>query len=189
MSEPEEEVVDRVDGREFRWRLWQQLPLLIALVALWMLLWGELSWGSFVIGLVVALVVTTVFYLPPVELSGRFNLFWLAVFLVIFAGQVAAGSVVVAARAFGPPIKRNAIIAVPLRTSSDVIMTMTAIVVTLIPGSVVIDIDRNNAVLYIHVFAQKDAAAVERFRAGVYVTERRIVRAIGSKADMERIRS
>ena len=188
MSDLDDDV-DRVDAREFRWRLWQQLPLLVALVALWMLLWGELSWGSLVIGIVVAISVTTIFYLPPVELSGRFNVFWLVVFLLIFAGQVAAGSIVVAARAFGPRIRRNAIIAVPLRTSSDVIMTMTATVVTLIPGSVVIDIDRNNAVLYVHVFAPKDLPAVERFRAGVYVTERRIVRAIGSKADMERIRS
>ena len=54
--------------------VWRQLPFFLWLIALWMLLWGQFTVLAAVTGLVVALFVTRVFRLPPVELSGRVNL-------------------------------------------------------------------------------------------------------------------
>lgn len=184
-----EERYDRIGGRELRFRIWQQLPLTIVLIALWMLVWGELSILSFLTGLVVALVVPVVFYLPPVELSGRFNPWYAFVFLVTFAAEVAAGSVVVAASAFGPKVRRNAVIEVPLRTDSDFILTLTAITVSLVPGSLILEIDRFNATLYVHLLNTRTHEDVEKARRNVLAQERRIVLAVGSRADVERIRS
>ena len=59
--------------RRLRVRLWQQLPLLVVLVVLWMLLWGNISLLNLVTGAILAVLVTRVFFLPPVDLSGRFN--------------------------------------------------------------------------------------------------------------------
>jgi len=176
-------------GQELRWRIWQQLPLRIVLVVLWMMLWGEITWLSLLSGVVVAVLVPILFYLPPVDLPGRFNPFYLVVFLVVFLGQVAGSSFQVAALAFGPPVRKNAIVAVSLRTSSDFILTMTAIATSLVPGSFIVDIDRERTVLYVHFINVKTPQAVEEARRRVLATERRIVRALGSRADLERIRA
>jgi multicomponent Na+:H+ antiporter subunit E len=180
---------DRPGRREVRWRLWQQLPLLLALILLWMLLWGEVSLLSLASGILVAAIVTAVFYLPPVELSGRFNPLWFAVFLVRFGLDVVAGSVLVASRAFAPrPVRGNAIVAVRLRTASDFIMTMTATAVSLVPGTVVIEIDRDRATLYLHVIGAHDHAGIEAARRAALATEARLVRALGSREDVAEVR-
>ena len=43
MSEPEEMIPHTVTRKAVRFRLLQQLPLLVTLVVLWMLLWGTPS--------------------------------------------------------------------------------------------------------------------------------------------------
>jgi multicomponent Na+:H+ antiporter subunit E len=170
-------------------RTLQQLPLLVALVLLWMLLWGNVSWLNLVTGLILAVAVTRIFYLPPVELSGRFNPFWFAVFLGVFAWQLVVASFQVAGQAFGRPIRSNAVIAVQLFTRSDFIMTLTAIALSLIPGSLVLEADRERSILYLHVLNTPDATAVEKTRHSVMTIERRLVRALGSKDDIARMNS
>lgn len=179
---------DRSPRRSLGWRLWQRLPLLVVLVALWMLLWGDISLLSALSGIVVALIVTSVFYLPPVELSGRFNPFRLVVFLVRFAADVVAGSVLVAVRTVLPrPIRHNAILGVPLRTTSDFVMTMTATTMSLIPGTLVIEIDRDRAVLFLHVIVVHDEQGIEQVHRTVLATEARIVRIAGSASDLAKV--
>lgn len=172
------------------WVLWQQLPLLIALIVLWMLLWGTVSWISFATGVIVAVVVTRVFYLPPVELSGRINPFWGIVFLGRFFADVFVASFQVAAQAFRPRgVRSNAVIAVDLVTRSDFITTLTAIAISLIPGSLVLEVDRDRSILYLHAIGVEDLAGAERVREKVLSVERGIVRAVGSKLDVERTRA
>jgi multicomponent Na+:H+ antiporter subunit E len=187
MSEtaPKTETVKR---RALRARIWQQVPLIVALVILWMLLWGSISWLNLVTGLVLAIVVTRVFFLPPIELSGRFHPWWALVFLADFSAKVVVASFQVAAQAFAArPVSRNAVIGVQLFTRSDLIMTLTAIALSLIPGSLVVEADRERSVLYLHVFSTPDDAAVEAARTQVMRIERQLVRALGSRHDLERM--
>ena len=65
----------------------QKAPLLLALVLLWMMLWGSVTPLTVLTGLVVALVVTQALYLPPVVLSGRFNAWWMLVFSTFAASM------------------------------------------------------------------------------------------------------
>jgi multicomponent Na+:H+ antiporter subunit E len=177
----------RQERQSIRWVLWQQLPLLIVLVVLWMLLWGTISWISFLSGLVVAVVVTRVFYLPPVELSGRFNPFWFVVFLARFFFDVVVASFLVASQAFRPRgVRSNAVIAVDLVTRSDFIITLTAIAISLIPGSLVVEVDRERSILYLHAIGVEDKPEAEKVRQKVLSVERAIIRAVGSRADVER---
>lgn len=178
-----------VTRRARNWRIWQQMPLLVALVLLWMLLWGEITWLSAISGALIAVLVTRIFYLPPVELSGRFNLWWAFVLALRFAGEVVVSSVTVGALAFKPgKLAPNAIIEVQLRTRSDFIVSIVAIIVTLVPGTLVLEIDRHRAILFLHVLAAGDAAGVEKARAHALATETAVVRALGSRADLERCR-
>lgn len=177
-------------GRERAALLLTQLPLLAALVALWMLLWGTLSWLSLLTGVVVAVVVMRVFYLPAVELTGRLNVLWLAVFAVRFLGELVGASFLVAAQAFGRRDgPANAVLAVELRSASDFMTTATALALSLIPGTTVVEVDRYRSILYVHALRVGDAEGVEKARAHVLRVERTLVRAIGSRDDLARIRS
>ncbi|MEV5070334.1 Na+/H+ antiporter subunit E [Microbacterium sp. LMI12-1-1.1] len=169
---------------------WRQLPFFVWLIALWMLLWGQFTWLAFLTGLIAAIIVTRIFRLPPVELSGRVNLWWGFVFVAEFIVAVIHGSLIVAWQVLD--FRRQpgaAIIAVQLRTDDDLIMTHTGVTASLIPGSLIVETDRDRRILYLHVIGVRDDTDVEKQRASVYHWEERIVRAVGSRAQLQAIRA
>lgn len=177
-------------GRHF-WRdLRVQLPFLAWLVVLWMLLWGQFTVLAFLSGLVVAVFVTRVFRLPTVELSGRINI-WYAVLLVVqFLFAMLRGALSVTAQVFD--FRRQpgaAIIAVPLRYADDLMMTHVSVVSSLIPGSLIVEADRDRQVLYLHVIGVRSLEDVEKQRAGVLRWERRVVRALGAPEQYRALRA
>lgn len=175
---------------ELRWAFWTHLPLLVALVVLWMLLWGAFSWLNLVTGVILALLVTRVFFLPAVDLSGRFHLGWFLVFLGRFFGSLFVASFQVAFQAFSPKgIQHNGVLAVQLVSRSDFIMTMTALAISLLPGSLVLEVDRQSSILYVHILGSADESELEGHRADTLAVERRLIMAIGSRDDVVRITS
>jgi multicomponent Na+:H+ antiporter subunit E len=179
------------DVKRTRWReIGVQLPFLLWLVVLWMLLWGQFTVLAAVTGIIVALIVTRVFRLPTIELSGRINLVWTAVLVVQFLAAVVHGSLSVAAQVLNPRrAPRSAIIAVPLRYADDLVMTHVAVTSSLIPGSLVVEAERDTRTLYLHVIGVRSLDDVERQRAGVLCWERRIVRALGSPSQAALLRA
>lgn len=168
---------------------WRQLPFFVWLVAVWMLLWGQFTWLAFFTGLLAAIFVTRVFRLPPVELSGRMNLWYGLVFVVEFVVALIAGSLTVAWQVID--VRRqpgSAIIGVQLRTDDDLIMTHVGVTCSLIPGSLVVESDRDRRILYLHVIGVRSDADVEKQRQVVLGWERRIVMAVGSRAQVEAVR-
>lgn len=181
-------MTGRPSRREIGRSLARQLPLLVGLVVLWMALWNQFTVLAFVTGVAVALLVTRVFFLPPVELSGRFNLWYAVVFLAHFVVDLVRASVIVAWQAVRPRgVSSNAIVAVQLHTRSDFIMTLVAEAISLVPGSLVVEADRERSILYLHALAVEDLAGVEGVRDGVLVVEARLVRVLGSDDDQRRI--
>lgn len=162
-----------------------ELPLLIGLVVLWVMLWHEISLLSVVSGFVVAIVVMRAFYLPPVELAGRFNPWWALRYTVYFFWHVAHASWQVAWLAVKPgPVPKTSIIAVRLRTKSDFILTMVGMTISLIPGSLVADIDRFESTLYLHVINTPTQREITAMRHEVHTIERLLVNTIGSRYEM-----
>ena len=159
-----------------------QLPFLAWLVVLWMLLWGQFTVLAFVTGLIVAIFVTRVFRLPTVELSGRINLWYGALFLVQFLFAVLRGALSVTVQVFD--FRRQpgaAIIAVPLRYADDLVMTHVSVTSSLIPGSLVVEADRDRRILYLHVIGVRGREDVDHQRESVLRWEKRIVRALGTE--------
>ena len=154
-----------------------------------MLLWGQLTWLALITGLAAAVFVTRVFRLPPVDLSGRLNIWYGFVFVVTFLAAVVRGSLVVAwqvldfRRAPGA-----AIIAVPLRVDDDVIMAHTAVTASLIPGSLIVDVDREGRTLFLHTIGIRSDEDAEHQRRVVLGWEARITRAVGSRAQLADLR-
>ncbi|MGW9630661.1 Na+/H+ antiporter subunit E [Agromyces sp. NPDC055520] len=167
-----------------RWRsVWRQLPLLVALVLLWVFLWDQVTVLTVVTGILLAIGVTRVLYLPPVLLSGRFNPWHGLVFGLRMMAWVTFASLQVAYFAVNPrwhPM--NSIISIQLLTRSDLITTLTAEATSVVPGTVVVDIDRERGLLYLHVLGTRTAADIERTRVQVLGMEEGIVLAIGTRA-------
>ncbi|WP_336641335.1 Na+/H+ antiporter subunit E [Microbacterium sp. USHLN272] len=179
------------EGKRHFWRdLRAQLPFLAWLVVLWMLLWGQFTLLAFVSGLVVAVFVTRVFRLPTVELSGRVNVFYAALFVVQFLWALLRGAVTVAIQVFDfRKQPGTAIIAVPLRYADDLVMTHVAVVSSLVPGSLVVEADRDRRVLYMHVIGVDGMDDVEKQRRIVLRWERRVVRALGDPAQYRALKA
>ncbi|WP_409331233.1 Na+/H+ antiporter subunit E [Trujillonella humicola] len=162
-------------------QLRHQLPLLLWLVLVWNLLWGSWSWANLISGVVVALAVTVLLPLPPVIGGAHVRPVGLLVFFATFAVDLVRSAFLVAWQTIRPRgIGQSAIIRVQLRTDSDLLLTILAESLTLVPGSVVIDMDREQRTLALHVLAVRDEEDVERRRRAVLAEEERVVRALGT---------
>ena len=173
-----------------RWQaVWRQVPLLLGLVALWVFLWDHVDVLTVTTGVLLAIAVTRALYLPPVLLSGRFNP-WRALLLGLrMMFDVVVASIQVSLKAVWPTWQpMNAIIAVQLLTRSDLVTTLTAEAISVVPGTVVVDIDRERGLLYLHALGTRTEADIERTRRGVLGTEERIVLAIGTAAQAAAVR-
>lgn len=162
-----------------------ELPLVIWLVLVWGALWQDFGPGNLVFGAILAYAIVNFFYLPPVELTGRFNVLW----VVPFLGRFLLRLVVASFEVFwlgvtrGPDL-RNAVVAVQLRSHSDFLVTATGHAISLIPGSLVLEVDRSTSTLYLHclnVASEADAAVIRR---DVRATEAWLIRIMGSRGDL-----
>jgi multicomponent Na+:H+ antiporter subunit E len=73
---------------------------------------------------------------------------------------------------------------VQLRVDSDLLLTIVAETISLVPGSLVLDLDREERLIAVHLLHVHDRADVERQKRDVLATEDRIVRAFGTAADI-----
>jgi multicomponent Na+:H+ antiporter subunit E len=163
-------------------------PRAIATIALaWMLLWDRLSWGNLVNGLLVGLFVTLAFPLPSIEFHGRLRPHRVVWLIVLFLVDLVAASWQVLRLALGRRRPRNAVIEVQLRSRSDFYLTLTAELVALVPGSVVVDARRSTSVLYLHLLDIEREGAIEHQRRHVLDVEERVVRAFGSDDEIARL--
>jgi multicomponent Na+:H+ antiporter subunit E len=163
----------------------QELPLLVWLVIVWGALWQNFSPGNLLFGALIAVLVARLFYLPPVELGGRFNVLRAVPFALMFLGKVVVASfqVLFLAVAKGPNVI-SAVVAVPLRSHSDLLVTATGHVTALIPGSLVVEVDRSTSTLYIHGINVRNAEDAAQFRKDVRKTEAGLIRIMGTKAEL-----
>jgi multicomponent Na+:H+ antiporter subunit E len=167
-----------------------QLPFMLWLILIWMLLWHQFTPLALVTGILVAILVTRVFRLPTVELVGRINVWYSLVFIVRFLGAVVLGAMSVAIQVFD--FRRQpgaAIVEIPLRYADDIVTTHVAVTASLIPGSLVVESDRDRRILYLHVIGVRSRADVDAFRYEVLRWERRIVRAVGTPEQYAALRA
>lgn len=175
-------AVDQGAVHRFR----HQLPLLLWLVLVWNLLWGTWSWANLISGVLVALGVTLLLPLPPVVGGATVRPVALLRFLGHFVVDLVRSGAVVAWQTLRPRgIDRSAIITVQLRTDSDLLLTILTESLTLVPGSMVIDLDRENREMALHILHVRGEEDLERQREAVWAEEIRVVRAFGSAEELE----
>ena len=157
-----------------------QWPMVVWLTLVWVVLWGSWTALSVVSGVVVAVAASLVFPLPPLHLHVRIRPLGVLVLVGRFLLDVVVASVQVAWTTLRPPHDlRSAIVKVPLHTESDVVLTATALMSSLVPGSLVVEVHRPSHTLYLHALLARGPEDVEQVRATVWGQERRILAAFG----------
>ncbi|MBB4933085.1 multicomponent Na+:H+ antiporter subunit E [Lipingzhangella halophila] len=166
-------------------RLLGRLPTVVWLTVMWALLWGDLSPGTLLAGAGVASLCYAAARLPhlPVRLRVR------PVFVLRLAARIGWdllwSSVQVAFRVLWRPARvRGAIVAVPMRTDSDLLLAMVSAGLSLVTGSLVIELNRDQGVIYVHGIPIDSPEAAQGLRRRVRHTEELFVRAFGTAEDV-----
>lgn len=174
----------RRDGRVRPARYRSVQPVAIGwLTLVWVLLWGDPSLKGFLGGVLVAVLVCVVFPLPALRMHLRVRPLPAAYLLARFLADVVVASWQVTRATFRRRPVLNAVIGVQLRTPSDIVLTVVGEMLSLVPGSVVVEAERSTYTLYLHVFDISDQAGAERFRQSAWAQEARLVRAFGRHLD------
>jgi multicomponent Na+:H+ antiporter subunit E len=154
------------------------------LVLAWILLWGNLSAANIISGLAVALLITLLLPMPMVPVEGRLHPLSLLRFIGVVAWYLMASSVQVAWLAIKPgPPPRSAVLRVRFATKSDLVLALGVNAINLTPGTLVLEIDRDERMLYVHVLDVGSSRAVNRFYHEVAVLEHLLRRAFERQTD------
>ena len=159
---------------------------ILASVLLWCLLWGSVSPLTLVGGLLIAVLVHVVFPLPPVGRELTFRPIHGLVFLAVFVKDLVVSSAQVswfALRPSGSP--GSGVIAVQMRSRSDLFLTFTGILATLIPGSVVVEAQRSSVTLFFHVIGAINEDRADAMRASILAQEARLLRAFAVRTILD----
>jgi multicomponent Na+:H+ antiporter subunit E len=162
-----------------------RLPSVLWLTCVWVLLWGTFTPASIVGGVLVAALVNALFRLPPAtdRLPVR-PLRILALLLFLLWDLVVSGAEVSWQVLRHGPRARGAIMAVPLISSSDRVVTVVANALSLSPGTMALQIDHDHDVWYVYALGPRDHADVERARRRVLDMQRRVLAALGTAEEL-----
>lgn len=145
-------------------RLWA----LAWLTAIWVLLWGNVSAANIVGGIAVGLVIMVLLPLPRVPVEGRIHVISLLELAVVFVYYAIKSSVSVAwlaIRPAAPPV--TGVLRCRIAIKSDLVLTLFVDAMNLVPGTMVLEIDRTRRLLYVHVLDMGTQKAVDGFYAYV----------------------
>lgn len=165
-----------------------RLLTLLWLLLVWVALWESVTVGTVLGGIAVGLVLTTVFPLTRDPSGGHFRPVAALRFLGYFLWKLVEANAIVAWEVITPSNEsvNEGVVAVPITGASDLVITLVANAISLTPGTLTLEIERDPAVLYVHVLHLR---TIEQVRLDVLQLEERVLRAFGSEdaiAEMER---
>ena len=156
------------------------------LTVVWVLLWGDLSLGNVLAGILLGLAVTTGLRMAPIDFHGRFRPLGFLRLSGRFVVDLVKASFEVSLLALRPRYTpRGAVIGVQLRSHSDLYLTMTAELCSLVPGSLVVEAHRLTGMLYLHVLDVRQSGGIEAARQAVLDQEERVMRAFASDEELD----
>jgi multicomponent Na+:H+ antiporter subunit E len=154
------------------------LMALIALVLVWMALWGSASLIVILLGVLISAVILLLFPLPVMQFRFGPHPWRTLVLIGRFLWDVVVASVHVGWLAVRPRPPESRVARVRLASDSDLLEALTALAVSLVPGSLIIDADSDTRTLTIHVLDAANQSPAD-FAAQVLAQEDRIRRALG----------
>jgi multicomponent Na+:H+ antiporter subunit E len=171
-----------------------QIPVALGMTLVWMLLFDGFqlrreSLGLLVLGFLVSVLIMLLFPLPPITPGPRFHPVNLVRLVLYVLAEMVVASFQVTLLTFRPGPVRNSVVAVRMRTESDLTMVSTAIAASIIPGTLIVETNRPERILYVHMLGVEDEEAMERGRQDVWNLEKRFVMALGTHEDIAALRA
>jgi multicomponent Na+:H+ antiporter subunit E len=144
----------------------------------WVLLWGEFTVANILGGALVSLTILFIFPLPRLTVDFTVRP-WAAVVLAVrFFSDMVVASVHVAWLALRPGrTVRGVVVDLHLHGRNELFQTITAEMVALVPGTLVIDLHSPTGRLTLHVLNISSRVEAERVRRQVLAQEARVLRA------------
>ncbi len=120
--------------------------------------------------------ITVLLPLPAVPVEGRVHPLSLLRLIAVVAYELLLSSLQVAWLAIKPgPPPLSAVLRAHLAIKSDLVLALAVNIITLTPGSVVLEIDQVRRMIYVHVIDVGSDRAVKRFYRQVSQIERLLV--------------
>lgn len=162
--------------------------ILVWLTLVWVGLWGSITAANVLGGLVLAVVLVALLPLPDASAQGRVRWPALLHYLGFFAFELVRASLIVVWQVLRPGGElRQAVLAVEALGASDRLLTIVANSISLTPGTLTLEVDRERSVLYVHVLDVGGPGGVERARRSIQDLERRAILAVGSQECRDRL--
>ncbi|TCP55345.1 multisubunit sodium/proton antiporter MrpE subunit [Tamaricihabitans halophyticus] len=168
----------------------KRLPLVCWLVVFWLLLWRSLDIGMVLLGIAVALLVVMLFPMPrlsvPVVLR-PLSALWLATHLV-FELVTSALRLLWYTRkhARDPDV---AIVEVPILSDVDHVIAVAANMISLAPGTFVLQIDRERRLFYVYTVDVDSPAKLAKARRHAISLQTKVVRAFAPRDELRALAS
>lgn len=154
---------------------------------LWVWLWGDLSWANVLSGAALGALVALAFPLPTLRTAAAVRPVRVLRLFGRFATDLVLASFQVAWSAVRPgPTPRGGLVTVRLRSTSDLFVATTAGLSSLVPGTLVIDLDGAGRTLSVHVLDLAGAGGPEAVRDATLALEERLLLAFASRAELDR---
>ncbi|MCI9889248.1 Na+/H+ antiporter subunit E [Micrococcales bacterium 31B] len=176
-------MIQRIKSRLLRARI---SPIATGfLTVLWCLMWGDFSLGNLVNGVILAAIIALVFPMPHVsrETSLRpLAVLWL---VVVFIRDLFWASLQVSWQVVRPRgVRTSALVRVRLRARSDLLLTMTTDLFSLIPGSLIVEVERDRGVVLVHALGAESEADFRAVRESLLRQEDRVLRAFAPTREL-----
>lgn len=174
-----------MSGLHLRRRRKIQGVYVAALTATWVLFWGDLSVANVLAGALIAMVLVVALPMPPIPYAGRIRPLGLLKLAAKFLFDVVVASVQVAAQVFNFRRQPNSVIVqLNMRSDSDLYLTITAEMISLVPGTLAVELHRPDSRMLVHVFGINDDLdeRIESIRA----QEERVLAAFASDEELAR---
>jgi multicomponent Na+:H+ antiporter subunit E len=153
-------------------RVW----VLVWLMLVWILLWGNVSVANILSGLAIAVIITLLLPLPPVPIEGRVHPISLLGLIGLVGWYLVQSSLQLAWLAVKPgPPPLSAVLRAHMAIKSDLVLALAVNIINLTPGTIVLEIDQVRRMIYVHVIDVGSERAVNRFYRQITQIERRLV--------------
>jgi multicomponent Na+:H+ antiporter subunit E len=159
----------------------RQVGPVLAGTVVWVLLWGHLSVANVLAGIVLSTAIVVLFPLPPLVIGVRVRPVRLLLLTGRFLFDVVSASLQVAWMALRPkPPPRSSVVTTQLCTRNQLFQTIIGEMLTLVPGSLVVDLDGEAGLISLHVFAVENEEQAANHRADVLALEERVLAALAA---------
>ena len=158
----------------------RRLGSVLWLLLVWFALWRDISWANLVSWQVVATLATLVFA-PAVDRPAlRVRPLALVYFVAMVAWSIVRANFVVAWEVLTPTNRtKEGVVAVDLESSDPLVILVVSHAIGLAPGTMVVDVQDDPTVLFVHVLHLDD---VEDVRAEVLRLEQLALRALRDRS-------